>query len=256
MRTIAIIVPLFSAAILPAAATQPSPPAPHCFSAREIREVRQSDPQTFAIRLNDESRYRLELADACPDALYEDRLRVVSRHGWICGGNDEMVESGKRQCAVSGMGKIDARQYAELALASDRNRPSQALERIEVRAKRGRGFGGTTAYCFDTRHLRGWREDGNDIVVEVSPKRSNGHRYYRVEFDGSCPEMVSMDTLQLDSPSGGTAFCGNAGDRALFSRSSGSEEGFARRLIERGLAASAGCSASRVYPMLPEEKSP
>jgi len=256
---------LASLATLSATANPPSatdaarvPPAAHCFSAREVIEAWQSDERILALRLRDESRYRIELADACPDALFADRPRLLSPQGWICGSNDEFVESENRRCAIAGMARIDAREFADHALRSRRavRRDTATLETIEVRAKRGRGFGGTTAYCLDTRYLRGWSEDGNDLVVEVSPMRSGGNRYYKIEFAGSCSEMTAMDVLVLDSPIGGSAFCGNPGDRAMFSRSSGADpaSGFLRRLSEGGLAHGVGCSVTRVYPVLPEER--
>jgi hypothetical protein len=236
---------------------RPPAPAPHCFDARDVREAVQSDPQTIALRLGDESRYRLELAEACPGALRRDRVKIASRHGWVCGSNEEHVTAGDRRCALSGIAKIDARQFAELALRSKRPEADGGdLETIEVRSKRRQGFGGTTAYCFDARHMRGWREDGSDIVVEVSPKRSGGHRYYRVELASSCGETTSANALRLESPTGGTAICGNPGDRAMFSLDSGgaSATGTLATRFAGSLAAQAGCAIKQVYPILPEEK--
>lgn len=154
---------------------QAPPPAPHCFSARDVREVRQSDPQTLAIRLGDGARYRLELADACPGAMRAQSLRLTSRQGWICGSNEEILEMGERRCAVAGLARIDAREYAEHALHSDRQGGNVAeLATLEVRGKRRRGFGGTTAYCVDARYMRGWSEGKGDLIVEMSAKRSSG----------------------------------------------------------------------------------
>jgi hypothetical protein len=254
-----------SAAATPTVAEPPAargvPPAPHCFDARDVIEARQSDERTIALRLRDESRYRVELADACPHALFAERARLVSAQGWICGSNEEYVEADERRCALAGFARIDAREYADHALRSRRAVPRSddpVLDTIRVSARRGRGFGGTTAFCLDTRHMRGWSEDGNDLIVEVSPKRSGGHRYYRVELAGACTEMITMDALQLDSPTGGTAFCGNPGDRAVFSRQGSSgrlfSAGIDRRIAESSLAARAGCMVSRVYPILPGER--
>lgn len=251
-----------------ALAAQPPSPAPHCLNAREVREAHQSDANTLALRLNDESRYRLELADACPAALVRDRPTLVSREGWVCGSNEEYVDLGDRRCVVAGLAKIDAREYADHALrgrryassldASGQNaRDRNTLETIEVRTRQQRRtFGGTTAYCLDARHMRGWREDGDDIVVEVSPLRSGGNRYYRVELAGQCSEMITMQTLRLESPTGGSAICGTPGDRAFFSRNEALFFGSAailRPLSEGGLAAGFGCAISRVYPLLPDE---
>lgn len=240
-----------------ALAAQPPPPAPYCLNAREVREAHQSDAHTLALRLNDESRYRLELADACPDALAGDRPTLVSRDGWVCGSNTEYVDLGDRRCAVAGLAKIDASEYADHALRGRRRGGAvETLDTIAVRGERRRVFGGTTAYCLDARHMRGWREDGDDIVVEVSPLRSGGNRYYRVELSGQCNEMITMQTLRLESPTGGSAICGTPGDRAFFSRNENLSFGSAailRPLSEGGLAAGFGCSISRVYPLLPHE---
>ena len=249
-----------------AVAAQPPPPAPHCLNAREVREAHQSDAHTLALRLNDESRYRLELADACPAALMRDRPTLVSREGWVCGSNEEYLDLGDRRCVVAGLAKIDAREYADHALRGRRYassvggsdaRDRNTLDTIEVRTRQQRRtFGGTTAYCLDARHMRGWREDGDDIVVEVSPLRSGGNRYNRVELAGQCSEMTTMQTLRLESPTGGSAICGTPGDRAFFSRNEALSFGSAailRPLSEGGLAAGFGCAISRVYPLLPDE---
>ena len=235
---------------------RPAAPSTHCFDARDVEEAVQSDPQTIALRLGDESRYRLELAEACPGALRRDRVKIASRHGWVCGSNEEHVVSGDRQCALSGIAKIDARQFAALALRS--NRPAAdgvELDTIEVRSKRRRGFGGTTAYCFDARYLRGWSEDGSDIVVEVSPKRSGGHRYYRVELASSCNETTTANAVRLVSPTGGTAICGNPGDRVMFTAggTGASQSGTLANRFAGSLAVQAGCAIKQVYPILPEE---
>jgi hypothetical protein len=266
MHVRALVVVIFAMLCgLPASASQaqqadqPPPPAPYCFNAREVREARQSDLRTLAVRLNDESRYRIELADACPDALWSDRPQLVSRHGWICGNNAEYVDLGDRQCAIAGLARIDAREYADHVLRSQRRASGDAnvLDRVEVRGQRRRGFAGTTSTCVDTRYMRGWRDEGSDIVVEMSPKRSGGNRYYRVELGGQCTEMGSMNHMRLESAIGGNVVCGNSGDRAMFFRedSSASEPSpFQRRINENGLAARFGCSVSRVYPLLPEDE--
>ena len=235
---------------------RPPAPSPHCFDARDVREAVQSDPQTIALRLGDESRYRLELAEACPGALRRDRVKIASRHGWVCGSNEEQVTAGDRRCALSGIAKIDARQFAELALRSKRPAADGGdLDTIEVRSKRRHGFGGTTAYCLDARHMRGWSEDGSDIIVEVAPKRSGGHRYYRVELASSCGETTSANAVRLMSPTGGTAICGNPGDRVMFTvgGAGATTPGTLATRFAGSLAAQAGCAIKQVYPILPGE---
>lgn len=260
-RWIAVVLTLgvgLAAAILDANAADRQPaPAAYCFDARDIREAVQSDVSTIAVRLGDESRYRLELVDACPGALRRDQVKIASRHGWVCGSNDEVVMSGGRACPLAGLAKIDAREFAELALRAQRPAADGGdLETIEVRSTRRRGFGGTSAYCLDARYMRGWSEDGGDIVVEMSPRRSGGHRYYRVELAGSCSTTTSATAVQLLSPTGGTAICGNPGDRVMFTFDGGaatSADTMASRFAG-SLAVQAGCAIKQVYPILPEEK--
>lgn len=251
----ALLLSLMPVAGPSASDAQAPPPAPHCFSARDVREVRQSDPQTLAIRLGDGARYRLELADACPGAMRAEHLQLSSRQGWICGSNEENLVMGDRRCAVAGLARIDAREYAEHALRSDRQGGNVAeLATLEVRGKRRRGFGGTTAYCVDARYMRGWSEDKGDLIVEMSAKRSGGNRYYRVELGGSCNEMSSSNHMQLVSGVGTNAICGNIGDRALFTRDQ-NVGGVLRPRTEGSLAAQYGCTIRQVYPLLPGEDS-
>lgn len=238
------------------AADRPPAPAAYCFDARDIREAVQSDVRTIAVRLGDESRYRLELIEACPAALRRDQVKIASRHGWVCGSNDEVVVSGGRACPLAGLAKIDARAFAELALRSQRPAADGGdLETIEVRSKRRRGFGGTTAYCLDARFMRGWSEDGGDIIVEVAPRRSGGHRFYRVELAGSCSTTTTATSVQLLSPTGGTAICGNPGDRVTFSFEGGgaSASDTLSSRFAGSLANQAGCAIKQVYPILPGE---
>jgi hypothetical protein len=244
-------VPTFAIAlcVLPASAAPPQPAAgPQCFDAAEVREARQSDDRTLALRLNDQSRYRLDLAEDCPAALQQARPALVSRGGMVCGNPEEYVDLGDRRCAVAGIAKIDAREYSELALRSQRGarKDDDTLDTIEVRSKRTRGFAGTTAYCLDARYMRGWHEDGNDIVVEVSPARSGGNRFYKVEFGGQCPQVRATSALRLESAIGGNAICGNAGDRAVF---------FALHADPVGLSSPdrSLCNVNLVYPLVAEE---
>ena len=259
---IALLLSTASATALSASTSLPAeqgpPPAPHCFSAREVREVRQSDPQTLAVRLTDGARYRVELADVCPGAMRADHPRLVSRQGWICGSNEEILDLGERRCAVAGLARIDAREYAEHALRSDRGGGDivarGALDTIVVRGKRRRGFGGSTAYCLDARYMRAWSEDAGDLVVEVSPMRSGGNRYYRVELGSGCAELSSAIHVQLVSAVGTTAICGNIGDRAVFLRDE-NVGGVERPRTEGSLAAQYGCTVKQVYPLSPGEGS-
>lgn len=259
------IVCALAAAGLPARAETPTrarhaaratAPAADCFDARRMREAFQSDARTLAIRLDDESRWRVALRQDCPGMLRSPHPRLTGPQGWICGaGGDARLESGDRQCAIAAVERIDARDYAGLALNADRapsaTRAPDELDTIEVRATRRRGFQASHSYCLDARYMRGWHDDGNDLIVEVSPVRNGGNRYYRVELGSPCAESARMSEMHLESRIGGNVICGNAGDRARFSHDD-SPGPLLRSDAEQWRIPSAGCIVSRVYPILPE----
>lgn len=205
---------VLSMACLAASARDPRP-APHCADARQIRETWQSDERTLAIRLEGGERYRIELADACGGATTGEQPVLHTRSGRLCGSNEEILQVGERTCAVSGMAPIDAREFAEHALTAASLARVQTMDRVEVRGERMRTFVGTSAYCFAPKHVRGWNMDAEGMVVEVSPRRSGGNRYYRVELAGYCSELYESNEMQLESGMGLGAICGNAGDVAV-----------------------------------------
>lgn len=239
-----------------ARAARSSAPADDCFDARRMREAFQSDARTLAIRLDDESRWRVALRQDCPGMLRTPRPRLTGPQGWICGtGGEARLEGDGRACAIAAVERIDAREYAGLALVGDRApdapRAPDELETIEVRAPKRHGFQASYSYCLDSRFMRGWHDDGNDLIVEVSPVRNGGHRYYRVELGSPCMASARMSRMHLESRIGGNVICGNAGDRARFSHDD-SPGPLLRSDAERWRIPSAGCIVSRVYPILPE----
>lgn len=253
MRTTALVGIVLLLAPAAAAEREP-PPAPYCMDAREIRETWQSADTTLVVRLNDDTRYRIELADRCPAATLDGQPRILSRGGWVCGSNQELLEAGDRHCAVAGLARIDAREFAEHALAAHRLDGANTLEPVVVTGERARRFHGTTSYCLNTRHMRGWHEDREGLVVEMSPRRSGGNRYYRVELSGPCPDLGFMHHLRLESSLGTSVVCGNPGDRALFGDPSPSASPTAHgadglSLSSTAMAVDRGCAVTRVYPL-------
>lgn len=228
---------------------RPPAPAPYCMDARQMAEAVQPDAHTLAIRLADDSRFRVELADACPGAAVDGAAALVARGGWVCGTNEEHVRVGERQCAVSGLARIDAEQFARLAQTAGRSGGIPTLAPVKVRGERRRGFAGSTSYCLDARQMRGWHEDADGVVIEVSPRRNGGHRYYRVELAGSCPELSRAESVELRSGLGQSAICGNPGDRvlALDGLSTGASLPITPIVGLRGQ----GCPISVVYPLEP-----
>ncbi len=255
MRLPAMICVLLSMTCLAASARDPKP-APHCADARQIQETWQSDEHTLAIRLADGERYRIELADACGGATTGEQPVLYTRSGWLCGSNEEVLQVGERTCAVAGMASIDSRQFAEHALRAANLARVESIDRVEVRGERVRSFVGTTAYCISPQHVRGWNMDADGMVVEVSPRRSGGNRYYRVELAGYCSELRETNEMQLESGMGIGAVCGNAGDLALpivanaedSPTLSASMSAFGTRRPPGSIVATE-CRITRVYPI-------
>lgn len=247
------------------AAPPRTPPAASCLDARRVAEVVQADVHTLGVRLDDDSNFRIDLARRCPGVAAAPGVRLVSPGGWVCGrGGDETVQLGALRCPVANVARIDAKAFSTLALQGTRDPDARVLERVEVKGERRRGFAGSPAYCFNTNHLRSWHEDGDGIVVEVSPRRSAGHRYYRVELGASCQGLTDAGHLSFVSGVGGAMICGYAGDRAVF-RSDLDVNGMAgvfegpigdRSRVGRGvpgaptmLALGEGCPVAQVYPI-------
>ena len=247
-RTLALIALAFAGGD---AAARPPKPAPDCMDARAIREVRQPDARTLAVLLDDGTRYRVELADDCPFAAAAGRAAIVSRHGWVCGFNEEHVRDDARRCAVAGLARISTEQYARLALQAHRAGGIPTLDAVAVKADRRRGFTASPSYCLDTRDMRGWREDGDGLVVQVSPRRNGGIREYRVELGSACPELSSSSTVMLRSGMGRSTVCGHPGDRVLLAPPQAPAGEFMSRPHEHGIAARHGCAIALVYPLDP-----
>src|SRR5688572_31902633 len=98
MRTIALFALLGAAVGSQAAARSPAPAA-HCLDARQMQEARQVSPQTLAIALNDGAKFRVDLAQRCPDAVNGGQASLLAREGWVCGSRCQFVQAGGQRCA-------------------------------------------------------------------------------------------------------------------------------------------------------------
>lgn len=236
----------------PLAFSREAPPG--CFDAREVREAVQSDAYTLAVRLDDGARYRVDLGIACPEVTARGDARLVSPGGWICGRSGDHVVAGAQVCPVAFVFPIDAAAFAAHA-TRDAAGGTRMLDKVVVTTPRRRGFRGTTAYCLDARWMRGWHEDRNGLVVEVSPKRSGGNRYYRVELEAGCARGDAAHGLQLVSKIGGSMICGLPGDVALFSgdlERSGLAGAFTMNPVSHfARSGSDACPVALVYPIEP-----
>ena len=198
-----------------ASAEARTPPGPHCLDARRMSEMRQASPSTLAVLDQDGQRFRIDLGADCPQAGETD-AQLLARDGWICGGEREYVRAGEALCPVAGLARIDARAYAALARAANRDDGDiETLETVEVHGARRRGFGGSHSYCFSPRYLRAWSEDPKGLRVELSPRHSGGNRFYRVELASSCPDLDSAPAIAFHSGMGIGLICGNPGDQII-----------------------------------------
>lgn len=193
-----------------------TPPAPHCLDAREAREVFQSDPRTLAVATAGGERYRVELTRECEGATARSGARMLAKEGWMCAAGNEFISAGDRLCPVQAVTRIDPAEYAAHARASHTSPDGTVtLSTVVVEGRRRRGFAASTSYCLNPRHVRGWSERPEGLLVEVNPRRSGGHRYYRVELARACPQLEGGGAMALHSGLGIGVVCGNPGDRVL-----------------------------------------
>ncbi len=251
---IALLVSLCS--IAPAFAKDRQPPQAHCMDATRVTDATQVDDQTLALLLSDGTRFRLSFQQACDTFDRKQGLRLLGRNGWICGDEGEALRTDAGLCPVADVQPMDARGFAELLRERDQRRDIETLQGVTVTQPRAKGFIGTTDYCVSSQALRSWRDESeHSVVVEVNPRHSGGHRYYRLEMAQSCGNLTNAETLQLVSGVGLGMVCGHPGDRVMLSRPqpawSGTEEKkpLIRPVMQSELASSLGCRIARVYPI-------
>lgn len=222
-------------------------PAAHCIDGRTITESYQADDRTLAIRGGDGRRHVLALGASCPGILEGEGVQVIGWSGWVCGLDGEVVRSGTRECPVAGTAVIDTRTYADLLKRAHAD--MQTLDTVVVTSARQRGFRGTPDYCVANSWMRGWHETPEGIVVEVSPRRSGGHRFYRIETRGSCSMQSGAASMSLVSAMGLGMVCGNAGDHVVFTRDN--TGGMPGLDTFHGAVSPFGarCEVSQVYPL-------
>lgn len=247
-----LVLAVLLAIALPAAAERAPAPSPRCADARSVQEVVQSDDYTLALRTADESRFRVDLAMRCPGIADEPGLKLVSPGGWTCGRAHEAVVAGPRVCPIANVARIDPRTFASHAMAAVRAGSPGVLDSVAVQGKRRRGFVGSPAYCVNTNHMRSWSEDAEGLIVEVSPIRSGGNRYYRVELGAGCRGLQEGAELTLATRVGGAMVCGFAGDEAIFSGDGGLSRALLPDNTLRAPLDANRCPVSEVYPLDPE----
>ncbi|MDH5833427.1 hypothetical protein [Luteimonas kalidii] len=223
------------------------PPAAGCIDLHALDGGWRIGERELVIHADAQVGVRLELDTDCPVLAEGVDLVVLAPNDWACPGGRMLVRSGSATCPVIRMRTLSAPELADALRVQDSPAQSSAtLERVQVRGRHWREIRGTTDYCVDARFLRGWREDADGLVVEVSPRRHAGHRYYRVETATRCPDLSGVRSIRLLSRNGGAAVCGYPGDRVvLVDDASG---GFSRMGGPPTAAYGRGCEIKRVTP--------
>ncbi|NMI22261.1 hypothetical protein E1J24_10480 [Xanthomonas hortorum pv. pelargonii] len=248
----------FSCALSTASAEPVRPAAPNaeCLDARQLAELHQVDARTLAVAENGGRLFRLTLAQDCPQLAAQADASLLAAHGWVCNGAQAYVSTAQQRCAISQVATLSAREYASAARQRDHS-GVPTLEGISVRESRRRNFAGSSSYCFNPSMLRSWSEDGQGLVVEVSPRHPGTHRHYRVELMDSCRELSGAPPIRFVSGMGLNAICGNPGDKvdvldemALAGAAAESGQQGDLSATRGGLAARMrqSCTVAAVYP--------
>ncbi|MEZ0472982.1 hypothetical protein [Luteimonas salinilitoris] len=235
--------------------SQPSvarePPADGCIDLHNITGGWRIGEREILIRSNGQAGARLELDPACPVFVEGVDLETLAPEGWACPSGRLFVRGGENTCPVIQMSTLSASELADaLRMRGANMQPSVTLDRVEVQGRHWRDIGGTTDYCVDARFLRGWHKDREGLVVEVSPRRHAGHRYYRVETVNICSDLATAHSIRLVSRNGGAAVCGYPGDKVVLINDS--SEGFVQMGGSPTGAFWRGCEISRVTPFARE----
>ena len=238
-----------------AQAREPAP-APGCLDARSVEKVRAS-PSGMLLVAAQARRFALSVDAACAAQMPEPD-GLVAEDGWICGGPREYVRAGAAYCTIRGIEEIDQREYSRRAMQIDRERrraPAVALAPVEVNATRRKSrlqLRGDPDYCINPAAVRGWQFDGNDVVVQTSPRRAAGRRAYRLELITACPELTWLSVLTFRSGVGIGLICGNPGDRVIGSHpaslAGSTTPGEIEGVKARSFTAAGGCEVTAVYP--------
>lgn len=219
-----------------------------CVDLRNLSGGWRTGEHELLLRSNGDAGARLELDTTCPRFPEGVDLVTLAPDDWACPGSRMYVRGGGITCPVVRMDLLSASQVADaLRLREARMKPAVDLDPVLVQGQRWRDIRGTTDRCVDARFLRGWSERAGGLVVEVSPRRHSGHRFYLVETVEQCSDLRTAHSVQLVARSGGAAVCGRPGDKVVLmthasaglAAMGGSPSGAFRR----------GCEISRVTPL-------
>lgn len=229
----------------PSAAREP--PAAGCIDLHDLDGGWRSGARELLIRSNDGFGARLELDSACPPFAEGVDLETFAPDAWACPDAEVVVRGGDTTCPII---RLDVLSTSELAAAlrtrEARMKAVVTLDRVVARGQHWRDIRGTTDRCVDARFLRGWAEDSKGLVVEVSPGRHSGHRYYRIDTAEKC-SFGSAHSIRVASRSGGAAVCGRPGDKVVLISHAAS--GLTTMGGTPSGAFDRGCEISRVTPL-------
>ena len=224
------------------------PPSAECIDLRDLSGGWRSGARELLLRSSGKVGAILELDAACPEFPQGVDLATFAAGGWACPGEPIVVRGGDIDCPVVRMTVLSESQVAgALQVREARMREATTVDRVVVEGRRWRDIRGTTDRCVDSRFVRGWREDRDGLVVEVSPIHHSGHRYYRVETVEQCTDLGRAHSIRLVSRSGGAAVCGRPGDKVVLMGHSAS--GLARMGARATAAFGRGCEIRRVTPL-------
>lgn len=240
-----------TAEVLPGSAGAPDriAPAASCLDARDVQQLEQSSPDAIAVRDGRGQAFRIAFSAACPAVNEGRQVRLDAPQGWACGQPGEQVVVDGRHCAIRAVTPIDTRAFSQVARESSAQYAATlptvtVTGKADARGTRRHTFQGTPEFCFAARHVRSWNEDPKGVVVETNPRRSGGHRYYRLELAGSCTILAGGHTVEFQSGFQNGLICGNPGDRIVVGSSG--IEGDQRAGTPR--FARPGCDVLAVYP--------
>lgn len=235
-------------------ATRPAAPAAHCLDARQVGQSRHLSDRLLLAR-DAQQAFRIELAESCPPNG-DAQQSLLAPHGWVCGGEDNFLRNGGQICGIAKVEPISFADFSALLRAADTNAEGEivlAPVQIEAKVDARRRFAGSPEYCVDPRQVRGWNVIKDGLELQTSPRRSGGHKRYRVELGRSCPEFTLAGGLMLRSGVGIGWICGNAGDLAIAVPESSSGE-FANAALFAQPSVAQGCPIVSVLPILDNEE--
>jgi hypothetical protein len=194
-------------------------PAQHCLDARNVISARHLESGDFLLRAVDHG-YLVSMHPDCRGELTEHDT-LLSRAGWVCGSDEEYVQNEATRCPVVAVQRLDPREHARLAREHDAARARDGHTRLGTVEVLGRtrpgviGHRGHPDYCFSPATVRGWQVSGNEVIVQTSPRRSQGRKQYRLTLASACPELDRVDSVGFRSGIEIGLICGNPGDRLV-----------------------------------------